>query len=512
MRRRLGAVLLVALVVLAGCSSAPLGDSTTTTQEPSVTTTTDGTTEPWTTTTTEPPTTTSAMVEEIEDPPSDRLGWENGYWYNETLDVNRTGGLNQSELNAVVARGMARVEVIRELEFEEDVPVEIINRSEFRNRTADRQGNRTANQTLHQDVKLEAMFFVGEGNSATQTQQETTSASVLGYFSPENESIVIVSDNPDSPEMNEITLSQELFHAIQERTFNPSNFTQNTEERHNAKSGIIEGDGNYVDYLYEQRCDGGWNCLEPTASPGSGDGGGADPHVGLLALRLQPYSDGPPFVEDIYEAEGWEGVNEVYDQPPESTEQTIHPEKYLVDSPTNVTIEDRSGDEWYVPDQGEGHIDYAQFGEAGLFAMLWYPSHLESQAEGTPTDVIIPYREFFNGGPGELNRYNYDHPATAGWDGDKLLPYSSDESAETNETGYVWKTVWDSEEDAKEFAEAYESLLEYHDAESVPGQLGTYRIDDGEFADAFSVTRSGTNVTIVNAPSVDELSEIRDGP
>ncbi len=508
MRRRLGAALLVAMVVLAGCASAPTTDGTTptSTQTPVATTT-----EPAETSETPPPTTTtttSVMVESYPDPETDRLGWEDGYWYNETIAVDRSDGLNESELDAVVARGMARVEYIRHLEFEKRVPVEIIDRSEFRNRTKERNANTTANQHLHQDVKFEATFFIGEGDSAIQTQQETTASSVLGYFSPSNESIVIVSDNPDNLEMNEITLSQELFHAVQEQTFNVSNYTANTEELHNARDGIIEGDGNYVDHLYEQRCNAGWDCLMPQAQSGGGGSGGDGPHIGMLALRLQPYSDGPVFVRNIYEKEGWEGVNAIYENPPASTEQTIHPEKYGVDQPKNVTIEDTSSDRWYVPDQGEGHIDYAQFGEAGLFTMLWYPSHQESVANNGATDVVIPYSTFFRPSEDELDLYNYDHPATAGWDGDKLLPYVTNESAETNETGYVWKTTWDNEKDAREFAEAYRELLDYHGATEVPGRTDTHIIEDGEFADAFEVRTEGDTVTIVNAPSVPELSQV----
>ncbi|QLH75768.1 hypothetical protein HZS55_02290 [Halosimplex rubrum] len=51
-----------------------------------------------------------AMAENPPDPETDRLGWEGGYWYNETIDVNQTDGLSESERSALVARTMARVE------------------------------------------------------------------------------------------------------------------------------------------------------------------------------------------------------------------------------------------------------------------------------------------------------------------------------------------------------------------------------------------------------------------
>ncbi len=514
MRPRLGLVVVLLVIVLAGCSSAPVQDtvtnsSTTTTESPVTTTTADKTSSSTPTTTT----TSSAteMVESHQDPANDTLGWEDGYWHNESIDVNRSDGLNESELDAVVARSMARVEYVRELEFEERVPVKIISREEFRNETEERFQGQTEAQRLHQDVKFEALFFLGEDESAITQQQENTASNVLGYYSPANHSIKIVSDNPESLEMNEITLSQELFHAVQEKTFNTSELTANTEELHNARDGIIEGDGNYVDHRYEQLCDGSWECLMPQEETGGGSSGADSTHVGMLALRLQPYSDGPVFVQDRYEESGWQAVNAVYDDAPESTEQTIHSEKYGVDSPQNVSIEDRSTSEWYVPDQGAGSIDYAQFGEAGVYVMLWYPSFAESQAVGSPQTVIIPVNHFLRPSRADtLDLYNYSHPYSAGWDGDKLLPYVTNESAETNETGYVWKLVWDSEADAQEFADAYRQLLVHHGAEPVAEHPDTYRIEDGKFADAFRLELDGETVKIVNAPSVSELDGVHD--
>ncbi|MFC7135716.1 hypothetical protein ACFQRB_02125 [Halobaculum litoreum] len=69
-----------------------------------------------------------------DDPPSDRLGWEAGYWYNESIDVNQSDGLDAAEREAFVARTMARVERVRGLEFRESVPVEVISRAEYRER------------------------------------------------------------------------------------------------------------------------------------------------------------------------------------------------------------------------------------------------------------------------------------------------------------------------------------------------------------------------------------------
>ena len=65
----------------------------------------------------------------------DTIGWENGYWYDDPVNVTTSDGLNETELSAVTARTMARVERIRDREFQSTVPVEVISRAEYRTRS-----------------------------------------------------------------------------------------------------------------------------------------------------------------------------------------------------------------------------------------------------------------------------------------------------------------------------------------------------------------------------------------
>jgi len=449
--------------------------------------------------------------EQRPDPEADTLGWENGCWHDDPIDVDRSDGLNETELEAVVARAMARVEFVRELEFEATVPVEVVSREQFR----ERSGNRTVSEAnrLHQNVKWEAVLMVNESTDAVAVRQANRGATVGGFYSPSEDRIVIVSENTTTPKIDEITLSQELFHALQDQQFDVGRYNQSTEELHNAKDGIIEGDGNYVDFLYEQRCGAEWDCLEPRES----GGGGADIHVGQFLVTFAPYSEGPEFVRGLREEGGWAAVNAVYENPPASTEQVIHPEKYPNETPTTVTVEDRSAAEWRVP-QLEGGVNFAQFGEAGIFTMFWFASFEASSAQGTAVDVVIPYTDLFNyeSGPGsdleDVGPYSYADNASTGWAGDRLYPYVRDDSATTNETGYVWKIEWDTEADAAEFVAGYAELLSFRGAEEVSGHRNTYRIPEGqEYADAFYVNRTGSTVVVVNAPSVEALSAVRAG-
>ena len=438
------------------------------------------------------------------DPEEDTIGWENGYWYNESVDVTRDDGLNESELDAVVARSMARVEQVRGLEFEKTVPVEVISRETYREQLSDDLDNTSREQTMHSNVVLEAMLTLGESESSKQAQEDTLGSGVLGLYKPSTEEIQIVSENATTPKMNEITLSQELFHALQDQHFG-LNMSANTTDGHNAHDGIVEGDGNYVDYRYQQRCESEWSCLMPQEEPGGG-GSGGEIHYGLQLTLFQPYSDGPPFVKQLYDEGGWDAVGAVYDDPPESSEQVIHPEKYGTEPPVEVDYEDTSGADWRILEVPNASVNYDTVGEAGMAVMTLYP-FFESGREVRRDRV----QAFITGGSA-LDPYNYSYQATAGWGGDRIYPYVRDDSYETNETGYVWKTVWDTERDAAQFEAEYFELLAYYGAAPVDGHVRTFRIPDEQFlGDAFYVDRSGTTVTIVNAPTVDELPNVRGG-
>ena len=446
---------------------------------------------------------TPAQGDAPPDPESDVLGWENGYWYNESLSVTRADGVNETERQKVVSLAMARVEHVRQLEFKKDVPVRVVSRQRFRQ--ADRGTVSAANRTFD-NAKYEALFMVNESTDSVAVQERNSGSAVGGFYTPTRDSIVLVSDASGAPQVDELTLAHELTHALQDQHFDLSEFNRSTREQHNSIDGLVEGDANYVQYLYERRCNDNWTCVLPADSGKAGGGTGSLANVGTYLLKFQPYSDGPAFVRQIRNAQGWQGVNQMYEAPPESTEQIIHPELYGKDAPSTVTVEDRSNEAWErlrVPKS----VDYGEFGEAGMASMFVYPGIASQGAQS----VISP-QSFFERSAEEngtsFDPYNYSHPVTAGWDGDKLAVYVNDGAPE-NETGYVWRTEWDSEKDAREFADAYRQLLRIHGAQRVAGRQSAWVIPDGrEFADAFRVERNGQTVTIVNAPTVDQLSGV----
>ena len=491
------AALVALLVVLAGCGAgftgtAPDAGTTADTATPSATPTatpTNGTGTPTPTATPTP------------DPESDVLGWENGYWANETLTLDRSDGLNESEIDAVVARAMARVEVVRGLEFDDDVPVNLVSREEFRDGSGSGSPDYSETFRTFDNAKFEAMFLVGEEEDSLVVQQSNRGSSVAGYYSPANDEIVVIypGDTPDLP--GEGTLSHELTHAIQDQQFGLGDIAATTRDESNAQSGLIEGEANLVQDRYMANCGEGWSCLAPPESDGGG--GGGELHLGIYILNFFPYSDGPGFVRYYENRGGWDRVGEMYDDLPASSEQVIEPEAYAVDPdpPTEVSLVDSQSNGWERVRPRE-RANYAELGQSAMTAMFAYTLYDDYRQGG-----VIQPDSFLNTEDGQVNRsdpFEYDIAYTDGWDGDRMHVYEKD-----GETAYVWKTVWDSPAEAEEFAEGYRELLSHWGAEETDD--GVYRADDGPYEDSFRLVVEGDTVTIVNAPEESDLGDVYAG-
>lgn len=260
----------------------------------------------------------------------------------------------------------------------------------------------------------------------------------------------------------------------------------------------------WVDSEYENRCGAAWSCLTPADE--EDDSGPAALNWGLYFMVFRPYSDGPAFVEHLRAEGGWAAVNAAYDDVPQHSAEITHPDEYgEIDA--EVAVEDRSTDRWRELDNPDG-ANYSEFGEAVMPSMLAYPTwESGGEYEIVSSDTFLNTNE--SGEVDSDDPIDYDQPYTDGWAGDRLVKYVTDDET-IEESGYVWQTEWESEADAEEFVDGFLQLLEYRDAERVDDRQNTFVIDDG-YPGAYYVEHDGETVTIVRAPTIEELSEIHDG-
>ena len=491
MRREFAAVCCAALLLLAGCQGLGLGTGD---EAPTGTETArgNGTDEVVTLSIAN----LSNESDARPDPDTDRLGWEHGYWHNDSLDVDNTDGLNDTELAAVVNRSMARVEYVRGMEFDEPVPVSTVSRAEYRNQSSN--GSYGDALRTFDNAKFEALFLIGEDTDSIATQENTLGDSVLGYYSPATDEIVIVT-NSETPRIGEGTLSHELVHALQDQQFNLSG-DASTRDALQGRNALIEGDASTVETAYDERCGGTWDCV----SVGQSGGGSPPGHWGVYFLVYFPYSDGSTFVSDLRERGGWAAVNAAYDDVPEGAREVITPADYPEWEPRPVTIPAPPGDDWerVRPSTDRDRPDYATVGPSAIASAQVYTLY-----DGYNQSAVISRFGFFNYDGTRLDTsdpLNYNLPGTQGWDGGRMQVYTND-----GETGYVWRTVWTDEQSAERFADRWERVIQHWGGERTAD--GNWLIDRGSpFTDAVSVRVEGDTVTVVNAPTEAELSELSD--
>lgn len=430
------------------------------------------------------------------------VGVWNGTAHDAELGIDQSDGLTDAELRLVTDRAMARVEVLRDRPFREDVPVRTITREEFRERVggdgADDTGGPTEFDRWNDEV-WKALFIVGEDTSAAAEIETVFSGGVTGFYSFEADRVVIVTAADEEPQISGTTLVHELNHALQDQYHNLSQpkYTGETQDADLAVDGAVEGEAVHVENRYTERCDADWDCI---GEPDDGDGGGPpDVNFGIAQIVQQPYADGQVYVYERKQASGWAAVNATLADPPESTSQVIHRTDR---EPVPIAFEDtaRAGWETY-PDQGVNGAETV--GEASIFVMFWYQA-FEYGAETMDWRAVHlnPDHEYYERYGNRA--FNYAFDASDGWGNDELYPYRNGER-----DGYVWVTEWTSPDHAAEFESTYRVMLDAHDVER--REDGVRVVPDGPFRGAYGIERDGTTVTIVHGPEPADVFDLRPG-
>jgi len=296
---------------------------------------------------------------------------------------------------------------------------------------------------------------------------------VAGFYDLEAGTMYLVSGGELGP-LEKITFVHEYVHAIQDQAFDLGAQVEAVEEdgdRSTALTALAEGDASLamaqfvVDYPDVV-----------SAADLLGQSVGIDtprldaaPEI-VRQMLLFPYEAGTRFVMQAYLRTGWAAVDELWADPPQSTEQILHPERYPDDAPALVTLprlEGTLGPGWRLA--GEDTL--------GEFLLR---QHLALFLDEDAADE-----------------------AAAGWGGDHYLLYTH---AERHVQCLVLVVRWDDRDEGDEFVELYE---DYADARYGVAGEGTPR--DGmwwEGATGLYLEQTGDEVWLIWAPNRDTAESI----
>lgn len=216
----------------------------------------------------------------------------------------------------------------------------------------------------------------------------------------------------------------------------------------------------------------------------------------IASMGLFPYKNGSAFLR----ARGVEtaaDVEALFRDPPASTEQVLHPERYPVegrrDYPHLISAPDLDGmfgDGWHREDSDE-------LGELMIGLMLAHLS--QSNNAMVLMSVMDPQTQGVRFPPAIAK-------AAEGWDGDRYTAYHH---PETGEVVVVWSSVWDTDVDAREFAATYGRILGRRITGKLPSLDGESAGVELSFTDpkteqVSSIHQAGDRVVVVLGAQADQ--------
>jgi hypothetical protein len=230
---------------------------------------------------------------------------------------------------------------------------------------------------------------------------------------------------------NKTVIAHELTHALADQHYDLDAMQEaikKDDDRSLALDALIEGEatlamfgagmddwkGEEIIHLPAERMEFTFNLIAPFL-PVMGAGKTLRDAPPIISESMTfPYFKGMVFCAKLANKGGWAAIDDVYRNPPLSTEQILHPEKYHAkpDYPMAIDLGTlKPGEDWK-------EVGRNVLGEMQMAIML---------------------------------RKNGGKTAAAGWDGDRYAVFEGPK----NKLGLVWLSTWDTDDDAREFAQAY---------------------------------------------------------
>jgi hypothetical protein len=202
----------------------------------------------------------------------------------------------------------------------------------------------TPEQIVDEGRLLTRLGLLPAGTAYDQIIYGLLEEQIMGLYDPRAKQLMLLA-GPSEAEMESL-LVHECTHAVQDMNFDLSALTQRTPgagDRNAALEAVAEGDALLMEQVLT-------SILLPAGitvkqmklmmqmAPAQGDAMAKAPGF-LRSVLLFPYLYGYVLVRNAYAQGGYEAVNALFESPPASTEQVIHPERLGVDPPVEVDLQ-----------------------------------------------------------------------------------------------------------------------------------------------------------------------------
>lgn len=372
-----------------------------------------------------------------------------------------------------------QVEQLRGLNRQIPVARVLLTAEQLRERLIQDFEEENDEQSIEDDLRVLSVFGLIDPNfDLHDFYIDLLTEQVAGFYDEKTKEMVIVQGMEfDGPER--LTYAHEFTHALQDQHFGlreglglDDQRCEEDSEYCAAVQAMTEGDATLTEqywlYAYgsdedRQQIDDFYRALKSPVYDSA-------PEF-LKEDMAFPYSFGSEFVLDLFEQGGYGKIDGAYYNPPISTEQILHPNKYPNEKPISVFIPDHST----LPGFRLREIDRGVVGE-------WY------------TYLILAK------GRDETFRIDEDQAlkAAAGWGGDAYAVYLDDIGGRIV---LVVEWQWDTTRDADDFTEALKTYGRLRWGDPTEEINSSSLIWENSADGAVIIQRSGITTSWVIAPT-----------
>jgi hypothetical protein len=335
--------------------------------------------------------------------------------------------LSSAELSAIYTEIEGQVRAIRGLDEKTPVQPTILSREQMGELLTKRLAAESPPASVAAYERLyHALGVLPKGDKLTDVYGDLLESQVGGLYVPSDKKLYVVSKSGGVGPLEKFLFSHEYTHALQDQNFDLVNFQPDSladqSDRQLARQALVEGDA-YVTMTYwlQQNL--------PPSDMGAILAAGNDPAAQEALKRIPPLIasqitfaalQGTVWALGVQMTGGYAAINAAFADPPQSTEQILHPEKWAsreppVDVKLPGDLASRLGAGWSIGLQDT-------FGEHQLGVWISAAEVSAALPEPPPESVV-------------------------GWGGDRMALLDGPDGA----WAVVFKTEWDTAADAAEF-------------------------------------------------------------
>lgn len=390
-------------------------------------------------------------------------------------------------LLADIDRTELQVQSVRQLRPTDTLSREILPVEDLRHLASRRLASVYSPENVQSDLLFYSAFGFLDSNADLYGITESLIINQVVDFYDRQANVMYMVEGSNLDPFRSVLYARQYALALQNQNYGTQAMIDNAISRQEydqamALTALFEGDAQLTTMLFTEALvvENPDVAMELIALTSSTQNTALEEQASIFKSELLfPSEEGLNFIETLYnESDGWRLVNEVYERPPISTEQILHPTLYLLnEAPHEVSL--LALDEFLIDQLPEGQWTLARDQALGEFYLR---EHLRLFIEEPVAD-----------------------DTAAGWGGDRFLLYYNEVD---DQTVMVWKTSWDTPEDALAFDVRYGDFLGQW-----LGVSGEVTFDDGACwitagRNACKVALANNEVLVVFGPSTELVRAI----